>query len=365
MRLVYFSTPLPNCQILFDSFFRFCYTFFKISFEFGDLMKKLWIGVLLIALLLTGCTASKPEETDLFAMDTLMKIKIWGDPEELTLVTDEIRRLDLLLSAADSGSLLSQINLIGAAELSGDVLTLMQDAVSLSEKTGGAFDPTVYPLVRLWGFPEEEYHVPSQDELDETLALVGTEHIHLDGSTVTLDEGTMLDFGAIAKGYAAQQCVNLLEQHGVEAALLSLGGNVQTLGTKPDGSAWTIGIADPENPSQAIAELSFFGSKALVTSGGYQRFFEFDGVSYHHILDPKTGLPADNSLASVTIISDNGEVADAYSTALFVMGLEEATEFWKAQNDFEAVLILKDQTIYATEGCAELLGGCEFTVIER
>ena len=328
-------------------------------------MKKLLIGVLLIALFLTGCTASKPEEADLFAMDTLMKIKIWGDSEDLKLVTDEIHRLDLLLSAADSGSTLSQLNLAGSAELSGDILALVRDSLSLSEKTGSAFDPTVYPLVRLWGFPEEEYHVPSQEELEKTLALVGIEHVHLDGSTVTLDEGTMLDLGAIAKGYAAQQCANLLEQNGAEAALLSLGGNVQTLGSKPDGSAWAVGIADPENPSQAIAELTFFGSKALVTSGGYQRFFEFDGVPYHHILDPKTGLPADNSLASVTIVCDNGEAADAYSTALFVMGLEAATAFWKTQNDFEAVFILKDRTIYATEGCAELLSGCEFTVIER
>lgn len=365
MRPVYSNTHLSNCQILFDSFFRFCYTFFKISFEFGDLMKKLTICIVLIALLLTGCSVSEPEEADLYAMDTLMKIKIWGEHEDLILVTDEIHRLDLLLSAADSGSLLSQINLSGSAELSGDILTLTQDALSLSEKTGGAFDPTVYPLVRLWGFPDDAYHVPTQEELDETLPLVGTEHIHMDGSSITLDKGTMLDFGAIAKGYAAQQCVNLLEENGVEAALLSLGGNVQTLGTKPDETAWNIGIADPDNPSQAIAQLSFFGSKALVTSGGYQRFFEFNGVSYHHILDPKSGMPADNSLASVTILCDNGEVADAYSTALFVMGLEEATEFWKTQNDFDAVFILKDRTIYATEGCAELLSGCEFTVIKR
>lgn len=328
-------------------------------------MKKL-IGFLLIfIILLSGCSASAPQEADLFAMDTLMNLKIWGSPEQLTLVTEEIHRLDRLLSASDSGSALSQLNLSGSAELSGDLLQLTKDSLSLSAETENAFDPTVYPLVKLWGFPDDYYHVPTAQELKDTLSLVGAEHIHLNEASVSLDEGAMLDFGAIAKGYTAQTCIDLLRQNGVETAILSLGGNVQTLGSKPDGSAWSVGIANPNDPSRAAAVLTFRGSQALVTSGGYQRYFEFNGKKYHHILDPKTGMPAENEIASVTVLCDNGETADAYSTALFVMGLEKAAEFWKTHDGFEAVFILKDGTISATAGCAGMLGECEFTVIER
>lgn len=365
MRLVYSTTPMSNCQILFDSFFAFCYTFFKISFEFGDLMKKVLISLLLIALFLSGCSVSEPEEADIFAMDTLMNIKVWGSRDDLILVTEEIHRLEGILSATDSGSVLSQLNLTGSGTLSDDVLTLTEDAMALSEKTGGAFDPTVYPLVRLWGFPDDEYHVPTMQELDETLPHIGTEHIHLENGFIEMDAGTMLDFGAIAKGYTAQKCIEILSKHGVTAALLSLGGNVQTLGTKPDGSDWAVGIADPEAPTQPIAVLTFQGSKALVTSGGYQRFFEFDGQTYHHILDPKTGFPAENEIASVTVVCENGEIADAYSTALFVMGFDKACEFWKSQADFDAVFVMKDRSIYATAGCADLISDCEFTVVKR
>lgn len=328
-------------------------------------MKRILAGILLLTLLLSGCAQAEPHRAELFAMDTLMELTVWGEESALDSVKTELRRLDALFSVTDERSEIYALNRDGHAALSEDVAALLRDAVSLSEQTGGAFDPTVYPLVLAWGFTTDTQTVPADAVLENALSHVGTEHLHFSGDTLTLDAGTMLDLGAIAKGYAAEQCAKLLREQGVTAALLSLGGNVQAVGEKPDGSAWVIGIADPNEPSSAIARLEFYGEKALVTSGGYQRYFEQDGTRYHHILDPETGFPAESELASVTVIADSGTRADAYATALFVMGLEQAVDFWRTQGDFEAVFILSDGTLYATEDAASLLRGCEFGVISR
>ena len=328
-------------------------------------MKKIWILLLILALLLTGCGPKGPEERNFFAMDTVIDIKIWGETDTLDTAENEIRNLEKMFSATDPESPVYKLNLSGSAELPEEVRDLLSEAVDVSSVTAGAFDPTVCPFVDAWGFTREEQQVPSEAELTELRSFIGTEHVHLDGDTVTLDPGTALDLGGIAKGCAAQKCADLLKEQGVKSAILSLGGNVQTVGNKPDGTLWAVGIADPRNPSSPAAVLHFEGSKALVTSGSYQRYFEKDGVRYHHILDPKTGRPADNGLASVTILADSGTLADGFSTALFVMGMEKAEEFWRTRDDFEAVFIKTDGTIYATEGAAPLLSDCEFTVIER
>ena len=257
------------------------------------------------------------------------------------------------------------LNCGGYKRISDETDELLHSALTISERTGGAFDPTVYPLVRLWGFTEATQRVPSQDELQAALSHVGIENIDAQDGFAELKNGAQLDFGGIAKGYAAERCSSILQASGVEAALLALGGNVQTVGSKPDGTPWAIGIADPAQPEQSLATLRFTGSLALVTSGGYQRYFEKDGVRYHHILDPKTGMPAQSGLASVTVLAQSGTLADALSTALFVMGLDKATKFWRASDDFEAVFIMDNGEIYATAGAAELLDDCEFQVLTR
>lgn len=316
---------------------------------------------LALLLLLGGCGESAPAQKELFAMDTILSVKVWGGDAALSAVSDELLRLDALLDATDADSEIGRLN--AGQTVGGETAALVEQAAVYSDRTGGAFDPTVYPLVRLWGFTGQTQRVPTQSDLDEALKSVGTDHIDFSDEGVSLHGDAEIDLGGIAKGYAAERCVALLEQNGATAALLSLGGNVQTFGTKPDGAAWRIGIADPSSPEHSIATLTVHGTKALVTSGGYQRYFEADGVTYHHILDPETGCPAQSGLASVTVIADSGTMADAYSTALFVMGLERATDFWRGEQSFEAVFVTTDGAIYATDGVTP--EDCEYTVIER
>ena len=327
-------------------------------------LKRICAVLLLACLLLTACTADRTAEREFFAMDTLMRVKIWGS-DAADAVQQEVYRLEKLLSVTENSSDVALLNCGGYKRISDETDELLHSALTISERTGGAFDPTVYPLVRLWGFTEATQRVPSQDELQAALSHIGIENVDAQDGFAELKNGAQLDFGGIAKGYAAERCSSILQASGVEAALLTLGGNVQAVGTKPDGTPWAIGIADPAQPEQSLATLRFTGSLALVTSGGYQRYFEKDGVRYHHILDPKTGMPAQSGLASVTVLAQSGTLADALSTALFVMGLDEATEFWRASDDFEAVFITDDGEIYATAGAAELLGDCEFQVLTR
>lgn len=326
-------------------------------------MRRFFLLLAAVALLLTGCTGSGAAEDTFTAMDTYVSVRIWGDAALVEEVTGTIRELEQLLSVTDENSELWALNQSGSAQLSAHTRSLLEQALALSARTGGAFDPTVYPMVRAWGFTTEEYTVPDAAALDALV--VGTEHVHLNGAEITLDAGAAIDLGGIAKGYASQVCIDFLEERGAEAAILTLGGNVQTLGSKPDGADWLIGISDPDAPSEAIVKLRFTGSKALVTSGGYQRYFEEDGVRYHHIIDPATGCPAETDLVSVTILAEDGTTADALSTALFVMGSQAGLEFWRSSDDFEAVLILEDGSILATEGAAPLLFDCEFTTVHR
>ncbi len=158
-----------------------------------------------------------------------------------------------------------------------------------------------------------------------------------------------IDLGSIAKGYAGELAARTLRDKGVTSALLNLGGNVQTIGSKPDGSAWIIGIKDPKNPDTAMMGLSVT-DQAVVTSGGYERYFEQDGHTYWHIMDPATGRPAKSGLLSVTVVGDKGGICDALSTSLFVMGLDKAYDLWSESDDFEAVFVATDGTVYITDG---------------
>ena len=316
---------------------------------------KNWLSAALLsaAFLLTGCSgapAQEPETATFFAMDTAMDFTVYGDAALLDEAETLISSLEEQVSVTDEHSDSYAIDHTGSGSLSGNAAELMEQALELCRRTGGALDISVYPIVRAWGFTTGGYQVPDEETIQSLLPLVDYTQIQYDAATgvVALPEGMEIDLGSVAKGYAGQLAAQMLREHGVQSALLNLGGNVQTVGAKPDGSPWQIGIKDPQG-EDAMMVLSV-EDQAVVTSGGYERYFEQDGQTYWHIMDPSTGHPADSGLISVTIVGDEGVVCDGLSTALFVMGLEKAADLWAQSGDFGAVFVTASGEVYITEG---------------
>ena len=331
-------------------------------------MKRRRAGALalLVLLLLPLCGCAPQADTrEIFAMDTVIELTVYGSgAADRTRETAELLSgLEAKLSVTRADSEVARLNAGKTVDLSKETAELLRRSLRLRDETGGALEPFLYPLTRLWGFTTGDYRVPSDAEIAETLAGIRGGSYTLEGDTASL-HGLALDFGAVAKGYAGQLAAERLRAAGVTSAILSLGGNVQTVGLKPDGSLWNVAIRDPEDPEGYLGVLAV-GETAVVTSGGYQRYFEEDGVRYIHILDPETGRPADAGLSSVTIVSADGLLADGLSTALYVLGLDRAEALWRDRSDFEAVLVAKDGAIYVTAGLAEAFSGAEFQVIER
>lgn len=364
--------------------------------------------LLVLSALLSGCAArsiSSWQSSELFAMDTYMTLGCYGAEgdakEALRKAEEEIRRLDVLLSAENGKSEISRINRAGEGALSDDTAAIIREALSVSSSTGGLFDITVYPLMRAWGFPERKIQVPEEEDLRENLSRVGYERLMLskegpadaDGGQqtppivkvsdspatfLTLGEGQKIDLGGIAKGYTSSRVMEVMRESGISAGLISLGGNVQCMGKKPDGSLWRIGIRNPFREelyaglsAQADAKKGigtrtadvpeYMGiltltDRAVVTSGAYERYSvdAETGRICHHILDPRTGMPADSDLLSVTVVSENGTRADALSTALYIMGADAASDYWRDHADeFDMILMTREGTVLVTDGIAD------------
>lgn len=192
--------------------------------------------------------------------------------------------------------------------------------------------------------------------LKELLKLADVSKIDYDNKSREIsfeDAGMEIDLGGIAKGYTSSRIMDIFKEYDVDSGLVNLGGNVQTYRTKTDGSKWRVAVQSPEDESQYIGVVDV-SDKAVITSGGYERYFEQDGKIYHHIIDPATGYPAESGLKSVTIVSDDGTLADGLSTSLFIMGKDKACEFWKAHSDeFDFVLLTDDDSMYISEGIAD------------
>ena len=320
----------------------------------------------LLALSLCGCGGTQESRLELFAMDTYMVITAeGGDTEEaVKSVSREISRLENALSRTIDTSSVSRLNADGGARLDEETSSLLAAALTYSADTNGAFDMTIAPLVELWGITSDDPRVPSQEEIDALLPLVGSEHIHLDGREATLDEGCAIDLGGIAKGYASDEAADILSRSGADRACANLGGNVYVY-SRENSRAWNVAIEDPKGKDDYVCILSLT-DHFVVTSGGYQRYFTGpDGTVYQHILDPKTGYPVQSDLLSASVILPRsgdelaGTRADAYSTALYVMGESGAADFWRAHRDFDMVLVTTDGRVVYTPGLASVFHEAE------
>lgn len=312
---------------------------------------------LLILCLLSSCAPAAVEEssTTFLAMDTVMSVTVYGPGGDAALeaAEGEIKALEGLLSVTDEGSEIYAANHSGGepVTLSPETAELLSTVLELCGQTVGALDVTIYPVVRAWGFTTGEYRVPDKAELAQLLERVDYTQVELNGNSLTVPEGMELDLGAVGKGCAADQTEALLRELGVDCAKLELGGNIHFIGTKPNGKPWRVEVQNPFGEGRVgVLETD---SGAVVTSGGYERYFTQDDMTYWHIIDPKTGRPAQSGLVSVTIAAKSGTLADALSTALFVMGRERAEDFWRARQDFDFILIGEDGTVTVTPGLAD------------
>ena len=322
---------------------------------------------------LTSENASDDAEAvrDVFAMDTYMTVKAYGSNGDAAVdaAVDEINRLDALLSTGKKDSEIGQINANNGGQLSEDGAVLMERSLELYKSTNGAFDVAIYPVMKAWGFTDGNYQVPDTDALKATLELVDPSLIDYDKETSTVSfkkDGVQIDLGGIAKGYTSSRIMDIYKEKGVTSGLVNLGGNAQVFGTKPDGSLWRVAVQSPDSEDEYLGVLET-KDKAIITSGGYERYFEKDGVTYHHIIDPSTGYPADNGLISVTIVSADGTLADGLSTSLFVMGKDKATDYWKAHSDeFDMILLTDDEKLYVSEGIKDsFTSDREFEIVEK
>ena len=321
-------------------------------------------------------------QKQLFAMDTYMEFTAYGKNSEKAVdaAIEEVQKLDAMLSAENSKSEVYALNEQGNLQATDDLAELILRGKEIYQETDGLFDDTIYPVMKLWGFPTGNYHVPTAAEVQKKLALVDENKVEIQTRDsdekgrdskektkfVTLGADQQIDFGGIAKGYTGQKLAELFQEYGVSSALVSLGGNIQAIGTKPDGSSWKVGIRDPKGGQQDYIGVLSVENQAVVTSGGYERYFEEDGKTYIHIINPRTGYPADGDLLSVTIVSRDGTLADGMSTALYIMGYEKACQFWRQhREEFNVILVTDDGKIHISENLKEnFQTECDLEMIE-
>lgn len=329
------------------------------------LILKICFSLLLIFTIsfFPGCRRNEETEynnqsSQLFALDTVIDITAYGENSEKAMkaAEDEIHRLEKIFSVTDNQSDIYKLNNSASNEtvIDSEAYILLDYAKYINTITEGNFDVTVYPVMELWGFTDKNYKVPDESEIAEALSLVNSKNIVLkENYTARLNNNAKVDLGGIAKGYIADKAAQAMKNAGVEYGIISLGGNIRTVGTKPSGENFKIGIKHPDSDEYfAIIDT---GDCSVITSGAYQRNFTREGKTYHHIIDPETGYPADSDIQSVTIIGEDGALCDALSTAIFIGGSDYAAKLYKQSIFFDYAILTKDYKVIASQGLQERL----------
>jgi thiamine biosynthesis lipoprotein len=333
----------------------------------------------LFCLLLSGCGADKSLEVTRngFYLDTLITVTLYdydassNGEEILDKAFDEVERLEGLLSISVSDNDIDRIGKesgIKPVKVSGDTLFIIEKSLEYSKLSKGLFDISIGPLVDLWNITGGQGHLPTEQELDKAVALVDYEDIVIDGDTVFLKkQGMELNLGAIAKGYIADRIKTTLIDEGVSSAVINLGGNVLLIGENSEGKGFNIGLQNPMGDTGSYFAVLSESGKSIVSAGSYERNFTHEGKVYHHILNPITGYPADNTLVQVTVISDESIVGDALSTTAFLMGLEEGIKLIENTDGAEAVFVTKDKKVYITSGIKDNFAMTDdtFTIVKN
>ena len=329
--------------------------------------KVVWIGCAVIALsivlYLAGFAPESREEPEdyggfrsgiTYAMNTVIEQKWYGESADTVYTGMEtmIREIESVLSLHLSQSEIAAINEnagVQPVEVSQRTFDLLQRAKELSEQSDSAFDITIAPVVELWGITSDHPHVPTDEELAQAMALMGLEDLVLDEEACTAyltRPGMAIDLGGIAKGWTADQLREYARELGAERGYVSLGGNLMIIGERPDGDPFKFGLRDPQgDASTYLGTVTLEDGCTMATTGGYERYFEEDGIRYHHVLDPRTGYPADSDLLSVAVISKDGTLADYLSTTLFVQGLE-AAKAAAGSEDYALVMVDQENNVW-------------------
>lgn len=312
--------------------------------------------LILSASVLSGCSSpSKRESLSMTGLyfDTVVQIEVWGANRAVLEECENIcERYEQLLSPSIATSEVSLINRAQGAPVtvSEETAELIRLGIEYGELSDGKFDITVASATDLWNFRDnEEKELPDSDRLAEAVSHIDYRSVQIDGETVTLtDPNAKIDLGGIAKGYIADKLKEYLQNQGVEHALINLGGNMLALGGRPDGSDFKIGVQEPFAADGTVLTSLSVSDQSVVSSGNYERYFEKDGVIFHHILDPDTGYPIQNDLYQVTVISDSSVQGDALSTTCYALGLEEGMELIKRMDGVEAVFVTSSLEIHKT-----------------
>ncbi len=306
-------------------------------------------------IILSGCSKEvQVQQFDYFNFDTSIEIKVYSP----ALSNKEVQEIDADLGQLLNGientfsktipsSMLSKLNNNIDNQVSDEFITVLDLALDMCIKTNGLYDPTMGELINLWSINNVNY-IPTEVEITKALEGVDCSLVTTNGNKVTTN--SLLDLGSLVKGYASDEIENYLREKAVDSALINLGGNIQLINSKPNDETFKIGVTKPEidNTTNSNVLILDIEDVSLITSGINQRFFEEDGVIYHHIIDPTTGYPSNNNLASVTIVNNSGVLGDLLSTTTFLLGLDRGIGLINSIDNTEAIFITKDKEIYFT-----------------